>query len=229
MTKESFSVGLAVTLGLLGACDSGDHVQRTDPGCVDPVESNCRITVDEHSFVRWTGPVTDGVAGGVSTAVVEHAPGRFCMSGKVDPGPNGSGWGALLVVGFDHTNDAGMLTALLDASALGIAKVRFTVEDPPLTGVLPQITQIETADCTQIPDCIESFTATTSIIDPGPVTLALSDFPYADADHPGTTLDPKLVTSLQFYVGPLPGMSLDYAFCIRDLAFLDAAGREITP
>jgi hypothetical protein len=229
MKTKIFSAGLAVTVGLLAGCDSGDHVQQTAPACVSPGATGCSIPVDDHSFVRWTGPVTDGVAGGVSTAVVEHAPGRFCMSGTVDPGPNGSGWGALLIVGFDHANDAGMLTALLDASALGIATVRFTVEDPPLTGVLPQITQIETADCTQIPDCIASFDATAPITDPGPVTMALGDFPYADADHPGTTLDPTLITSLQFYVGPLPGMALEYGFCIRDLALLDASGREVRP
>jgi hypothetical protein len=228
MTKRLFSTALAMALGLLGACGSDDHVQRTDPACVDPVKIGCNIAVDDHSLVRWTGPVTDGVAGGVSTAVVEHAPGRFCMSGTVDRGPDGSGWGAILLAGLDYKNDAGALVPL-DAAALGLAQVRFTVEDPPLVGVLPQMSQFTSADCTQAPACLESFTAIAPIIDAGPVTMALSDFPYADADHPNTTLDPKLLAGLQFYVGPLPGMSLKYGFCIRDLVFLDAGGREITP
>jgi hypothetical protein len=61
------------------------------------------------------------------------------------------------------------------------------------------------------------------------VTAALADYLIPDAAHPITTLDPTLLSGLHFSVGPAPGMALDYRFCIRDLAFLDASGNEILP
>jgi hypothetical protein len=229
MTKGISVIALAVVLGLTGSCGSSNPGQSTDPTCVDPAEARCRIAVTGNSFVQWTGPVTDGVAGGVSTAVVEHTPGRFCMSGTVDSGPDGSGWGAILLVGLATADDStGALVTPLDASALGIAQVRFTVEDPPLTGILPQMAELESASCKTVPDCLATFDST-AVINPGPVTVALGDFAKPDANHPNAILDPKLIDSLQFYVGPLPGVALPYDFCIRDLAFLDDSGQEITP
>jgi len=228
MTKNISRIAIAVALGLAGACSSTDHDQRTDATCVSPAEARCRIVPAEPSFVRWTGPVTDGVAGGVSTAVVEYTPGRFCMSGTVDSGPGGSGWGAILLLGLDELDATNMIIPL-DVSARGITHVRFTIEDPPLTGVLPQMSELETADCRTAPDCLATFDATASVIDPGPVTMALTEFARPDAGHPNTTLDPTLIDSLQFYVSPLPGMALSYDFCVRDFAFLDDSGREVTP
>ena len=67
------------------------------------------------------------------------------------------------------------------------------------------------------------------MIEPGSVTVALADFLIPDGNHPNATLDPTLLTGLHFYVRPAPGMPLDYGFCLRDLAFLDAGGKEISP
>ena len=229
MTKSISSITLAFAVGLVGACASEDNEQVT-PMCVVPTDPGCRIFVDDDSFVKSTGPITDGVSGGASTAVVRHAPGRFCMSGTVDSGADGSGWGAMLVVGLIERDEAtAMVIAPFDASALGVAQIRFSVEDPPLSGVLSQIAQLQNADCKQLPDCLMTFARGSTITNPGTITVPLTDFSRPDAGHPNTTLDRTLITNLQFYVASLPGMAFNYDFCIRNLAFLDAAGRELKP
>jgi hypothetical protein len=230
MTKSISSLSIAIALNLAGACGSTDHGQTTDPACVDPTEARCNIAVTErNSFVQWTGPVTDGVSNGVSTAVVTYTPGRYCLSGTVDPGPGGSGWGAILLLGLGVVDPTGTMITPLDVSSRGITQVRFTVEDPPLTGILPQMADLENAACTTVPDCLATFDAAPSVIDPGPVTMAITDFARPDDGHPNATFDPTLIAWIQFYVGPVPGMALPYDFCIRDLAFLNASGREVTP
>jgi hypothetical protein len=102
MTKIIFIGALLGSLGLSGACGSSDPGQSTDPACTGPTGPGCSIAVNDRSFVRWTGPATDGLDGGSSTAVVEHTPGKFCMSGTVDAGPNGSGWGAMLTLALNE-------------------------------------------------------------------------------------------------------------------------------
>lgn len=224
--KNISAIAWACTLGLVGACGSNDKEQVT-PTCVRPSDPGCRIIVDEHSFVRWTGPATDGVIAGASTAVVKHTPGRFCMSGTVDSGTDGSGWGAILTIGLVAVDEAThMLITPFDASALGVAQVRFRVEDPPVSGVIPQITQIQSAACKTIPDCVVSFDWTSSITSPGTITVPLNDFNLPDADHPNAVLDHTLISGLHFYVPSLRGMALDYHFCVDGLAFLDAGGGQ---
>ncbi|HET6149234.1 MAG TPA: hypothetical protein VFH68_16975 [Polyangia bacterium] len=230
MTRNIPRIGFAFALGLVGACGSEEANEQVTPTCVSPLDPGCRIIVDEHSFVRSTGPITDGVSGGASIAVVRHAPGRFCMSGTVDSGADGSGWGAILTVGLiDRDLVAGMAIAPFDAAAVGIEKVRFSLDEPPLSGVLPRITQIQSAECKQVPECLMSFDRSSAITSPGTVTVPLTEFNRPDADHPNTSLDRTLITALQFYVASLPGMAFNFDFCVRNLAFLDAGGREVTP
>ncbi len=184
------------------------------------------IPVADESFVRWAGPVTDGT----SSAVVRYTPGKLCMSGTVDSSADGGGWGAILVVGLVDTDATGTLIAPFDAPAFGVSQVRFTVEDPPLQGVLPQVVQITSAACTQISStCLTSFSLDAAVTDPGTVTAQLTDFTDADGTHSNTSLDQTLITSLQFYVPTLPGMATPYDFCLQDLAFLDADGKELRP
>ena len=137
MTKLIFIGALLGGLGLSGACGSSDAGQSTDPTCSDPTAAHCSIIVNDGSFVRWTGAATDGLP---STAVVEHTPGTFCMSGTVDAGTADSGWGAFLVLGLiEGPPMSGRVVSPFDATAHGITQLRFTVDSPPATGVLPQI------------------------------------------------------------------------------------------
>ena len=233
MKNGSLGLVFLGSLGLVGACGSNNAADVTTAGCVTPAATGCKVFVDDSaSFVRWAGPVTDAIGGGTSSAVVKHTPGKFCMSGVADSGPTGAGWGVLLHLGLSDVAEStggAMVVAPFNAPALGIKELRLTLDNPPLAGVLPQATQMQSADCRTIPDCIRSFSLTTGIASPGLVTIPLADFTQADADHPRTTLDQTLITGLQFYVPPLPGMATPYDFCLRDVAFLDAAGREIRP
>ena len=95
--------------------------------------------------------------------------------------------------------------------------------------MLPEITELQSADCTRAPDCFSTFDRSAAVIEAGPVTVALADFLIPDANHPNTTLDPTLLTGLHFWVAAAPGSALNYRFCIRDLAFLDASGQEVLP
>jgi hypothetical protein len=152
------------------------------------------------------------------------------MSGTVDAGPTGTGWGSFLVLGLtDGTPATGRTISPFNAVSRGITQIRFTVDSPPSTGVLPQMTELESAACTLAPDCFSTFSRSAAVLEPGPVTAALADFQIPDAEHPGTTLDPTRLTGLHFYVVPARGTALQYGFCIRDLAFLDAGGKEILP
>jgi hypothetical protein len=148
------------------------------------------------------------------------------MAGTVDPGPAGSGWGAILLAslrGFGPTS-----VGPFDATARGIKQVRFTVENPPRTGVLPQMVQLASADCTTV-DCLRPFDPASAIDEPQTVAVALANFDRPDAEHPNTSLDPTLLAIVQFYVAPLPGMKVPYDFCIKGLTFLDGAGHEVAP
>jgi hypothetical protein len=152
------------------------------------------------------------------------------MSGTVDSGPSGSGWGAILLVGLT-VRDAAAMGAVVpfDASARGIGQVRFAVDNLPVGGLLPQIAQLQSADCNRIPDCITTFSLPAYITTPGTVTEPFLAFTQPDGTHSNPALDQTLITGLQFYVPSLPGMAYDYDVCVRDLAFFDAAGKEVTP
>ncbi len=227
--KVGTIVAFMVVLGLIGACGSTSNDQVTAAGCMRPADPGCRIVVHDNSLVRWTGPGTDDSNGGASTAIVRHEPGRFCMSGTVDPGANGLGWGAILALGLDEVDEANRVIPSFDASALGVAQIGFSLETPPPSGVLVQMTQIQSAQCTQIPDCVTTFDRSGPVTTPGSFRVPLSDFNLPDPGHPNATLDRGLITGVHFLVPTSPGMSVAYAFCISSLAFLDASGQEVMP
>jgi hypothetical protein len=229
MTKVVLRVAIMFVPGLVGACGSNATDQVTPEACVKPADPGCRIAVHENSFVRWTGPGTDAANGGASTAVVRYAPGRFCMSGTVDAGTDGVGWGAIMAVGLDEVDEANRVTPSFDASALGVGQIRFNLETPPSSGVLLQITQIQSLQCTQIPDCVTTFGRSTLVASPGIFTVPWTDFNMPDAGHPSAILDRALITGVHFYVPTSPGTAVGYAFCISSLAFLDAGGHVLTP
>jgi len=232
MKKKILGMVVWGSLGLVAACGSSSSSSppvTTPAGCVDPTGAGCKIAVADGSFVKWTGPVIDAAAGGASSAVVSYAPGRLCLSGTVDAGANNTGWGAILIAGLADIDPTGKLVAPFNASALGVKQVRFNLESPPLQGVLPGITQLTSADCTQVPSCVTSFALGAPVTNPGSFTAKLSDFTQSDGTNANSSLDQTLITSLQLYVPVLPGMAVPYDFCIDDLAFLGADGKELKP
>lgn len=228
IVNKTFScIVLVLASNLFVACGSSDNVEKTAPTCVSPTDPSCRIAVDPPSVVRWVAPATDGSAGGVSTAVVERMPDKTCMSGKVDPGPNGTGWGAILIFQLAQDNGGSTETAPFDLNARGVTQVRFNLSNPPPTGLLPQLVELTSADCKTAPDCLASFGGAQTLTTPGSVNVALGDLATADASQAKRVSDPTITVALQFYVSPLTSMPFDYDFCIQDLQFLDAAGNEV--
>ncbi len=226
MNKTASWIGLVLAGHLLVACgSSNDSVEKTAPSCASPADSSCRLAVDPPSVVRWVAPITDATAGGVSTAVVERAADKTCMSGNVDVGPNGDGWGAILV--FQLAQDDGGSTELapFDLNARGVTQVRFNLSNPPPTGLVPQLVELSSADCTTTPGCLAQFGGPPALTTAGSVTVALSDLVTGNANQ---VSDPTLTVALQFVVSPLSSMAFDYDFCIQGLQFLDAAGHEVS-
>jgi hypothetical protein len=122
---------------------------------------------------------------------------------------------------------------VFNADALGITQVAFTIDSPPSGGVTIDAAVVTALDCPSGPgDCFtQGFDLMTptrtgalaSFAEPGPEVA-----PFANFRQTGTgvsqTFDTSALHHLEFIVA-----KGDYAFCIHDLRFLDAAGSEVNP
>jgi len=236
MTKTAMWGALATLAAISSGCGSSQPEEQTTPTCVGlPTNPDCIIAVNERSFIRAAVAITDGV----STATISHTPGRFCMSGTLEPPPNN--WGALLGLPLTRATSRNGTPTTIDApftaSARGITQLQFTVDPPPAAGLGVHLTAVERADCLDIPDC---FTAAPFVLgnaggyeilveESGLVTAALASFVQPNWGDPALALDPNLITSLQFAPSSLRGVAVPYDFCVRDVRFLDDGGREVLP
>jgi hypothetical protein len=109
------------------------------------------------------------------------------------------------------------LGRVFSAPDLGIEAVRFTIETPPSSGILPALITFGPAcDETAWADAARDDTRVV-ITSNGTTTLSLAtDFVPA--------LDTNAIGALNFNVGPGA-----YDYCITDLDFLDANGNEVVP
>jgi hypothetical protein len=233
MTKGLLLGALAGLVALNPSCGSGAQEQQTTPVCVGPpTDPRCVLSVDGQPFVLAAAPVTDGV----STATVRQSGERICMSGKLDPGPTNANWGAFLGLALTKSNFA-TIPAPFDATARGIKQVRLTIEQPPVTGVTVELSAVQRADCLDIPACLttapfqlEDGRGQAMVIEnPGTITAPLASFVQPNWGDPSLSFDPSLISALHVDPIPLPGVVLDYDFCVRGVTFLDASGREVSP
>jgi hypothetical protein len=232
MMTRTFFGGLAAIAFMISACGSGEPQEQATPVCSGPPTDPCLLTIGEPGFVRAAAAVTDGV----STATVRHRPGRFCMSGKLDPGATNMNWGSVLVLALTERTLTS-IPAPFDAAARDIAQVQFTVDRAPPAGLTVAFGAVQGADCLVLPDCfteaqfflIENGGASTIIDDPGTVTASLATFAQPSWGDPALPFDRTLIANVQFGMLPLPGVVLDYDFCVQDVKFLDATGAEVSP
>ena len=112
------------------------------------------------------------------------------------------------------------MVAPFDAASRVIERIQFTIDNPPRSGISPDVTQMQSADFKAIPDCIVSFSPPTTLTSAKKVTLPLAAFAQTDAENPNATLDPTLLTGLGFSVAAPSDMPMPYDFCVRDVAFL---------
>jgi hypothetical protein len=193
-----------------------------------PDDPDCFLDVNDHPFIGMLVGSTDGS----STARLGRSGVDFCISGVLDEGPAGSGWGSSLVLSFGEQDDV----APFDASALGITRIELNLDGPPPTGVEVGVITSLSAECTELgPVCHAPYTRfdelnrvifeTTSTT----VDLKLSELappPWARDTPP--KLDPSLLRGITFTAAPPRGAPLDYEYCIRDLRFFDASGGAVT-
>jgi hypothetical protein len=234
MKTNAFMIGSGVLIAtvLQPACGGGGPEEQATPVCSGLPSDPCVLTVRDGSFVHETLPVTDGV----STGMVRYTPGRYCMSGKQDPGATNMNWGSLLILVLADPAPAG-IAAPFTAGARGITQVQFTIDPAPLSGVTVAFSSIQRADCLTLPDCftkapfglMESGSTPTVIEDAGTVTASLTSFVQPNWGDPALSFDTDLIVGLQFLPEQLPGVVADYDFCVHDLKFLDAAGHEVSP
>ncbi|MFL5304491.1 MAG: hypothetical protein ACJ8F1_04730 [Polyangia bacterium] len=233
MTTKSFVtwLGVAVGLGLQPACGGGGPQEQTTPVCSGLPSGTCVLTVED-GFVDAALVVTDGVSNGK----VRYTPGRFCMSGKEDPGATNMNWGSLLILSLAPDAPVG-IAAPFTAAARGITQVQFTVDPAPISGLRVELSSVQRADCLTLPDCFTTapFVLTndgstpTVVEDAATVTASLTSFVQPNWGTPGLAFDKDLIVGLQFGPQQLPGVVADYDFCIRDLKFLNAAGQQVSP
>lgn len=224
-------LGALIGIVLQPACGGGEPQEQSTAVCSGLPSDGCGIHTKD-GFVDAALVVTDGV----STGKVRYTPGRFCMSGKQDPGATNMNWGSLLVLSL--TPDAPMgIAAPFTAAARGITQVRFTVDPAPLSGMTVTFSSLQRADCLTLPDCFttapfeltDDGSTPTIVEDSGTVTASLTSFVQPNWGNAALAFDKDLIAGLQFGPQQLPGVVADYDFCVRDLKFLDAAGHEVSP
>jgi hypothetical protein len=224
-------LGALGALALLGlGCGANEPQVQSTPTCVGPPTPECIIPVDDGSFVRAAVLATDGV----STATGSYTPGRVCMSGNLVAGPaNSTNWGSVLVL---PVTDAATRSPFA-ASSRGVEQVQFTIDPPPPTGLTVAFGAFQRADCLTVPDCLTAadfFLADSNgvltIVDTArTVTAPLTAFIQPSWGDSNLSFDPDLIASLNLQPQLLPGVALSYDFCVRDIKFLDAGGREVLP
>jgi hypothetical protein len=206
--------------------------------CVGQPTKSCFLDVTEPGFVHLAAPVTDGV----STAMVRHMPpGRFCMSGRLDPGATNANWGAILILALSEvTRTDGTptgITAPFPAASRHIAQLQFTLDPVPPAGLGVQFAQVQMANCLDIPACVttqpfvlmEDGSTPTVIQTAGTVTASLDSFHQPPWGDPALPFDKDLIAGVQFQPQVVPNVVLDYDFCVQDVTFLDSAGAAVSP
>jgi len=193
-----------------------------------PDDPDCFLDVEDDPFIAMLVGSTDGA----STARLARSGADFCISGRLDEGPAGSGWGTSLVLSFGEHDSV----TPFDASALGITRIEATLDNPPSSGVEIGVITSLSADCTEPgPVCHAPYTRfddrNVLIVEITSTTfdLILSELatpPWA-RDTPAK-LDPSLLRGITFTAAPPRGAPLDYDYCVRDVRFFDANGDAVT-
>ena len=165
---------------------------------------------------------------GATTANLTKQGGQVCMSGFLGTG----GWTSLILPFSAVSDDGTTIVKSFDATSLGITQADFTI-DSPLTGSIgvgAATTPVAPVDCPNA-SCYTNFTLATApasgvaaaFAAPGPQVAPFANFyPTQGGNQPFDTI---ALEHLSFN----PSTPGDYAFCISDLKFRNAAGDEVSP
>jgi hypothetical protein len=164
----------------------------------------CPIAAEGLSFAQGAFSVDDGA--GVTTAKVRTEPGAACMSGT------SVGWAVLQLI-------VGTREKPFDAEALGITQLEFTIDSPPTSGVLGQLTMFSVEGS---PHSFDLFRDGRRVSVVSTQTLRVS---FDDYQNASVVLDPSRLLAIGFPIGSASA----YDFCVRDLKFFDANDEEVLP
>jgi hypothetical protein len=233
--RTRLAVCIVTSIGVLAGCGSSEGPSPESES--EPCPTGFICDVDDLPGVRAVLPSTDSWVPGLdppgpgrTTAVVRHPEsGKVCMSGRLE-----AGWGFLTLV-FAHFDETGVRSAL-DATALGISRIEFSLESPPQVGLYVQLVSA-VPGCTGNPgecqhwgfylsdgDPARLFVTT----QPGIVEAPLADFVKTETADPSWEFDPAHLATLQIGAGPFGAVTGDYDFCLSGLRFLDADGAEVS-
>jgi hypothetical protein len=236
---KRLSMGLLIgALGLgfgCGSTASTPQAKECKPGFICPPVGSSFLP--GFPFVAAAGAVSDSCNGlvaecpnppvGTTTAnLTQPKSGTVCLSGTVETG----GWAGLLLPVSTVSPDGSQFLTTLDAAARGITQFNATIDSPLTGGVTVGATTVPPppVDCPNA-SCFVNFNLVTApgsgmsqtFAQPGAVVAPFGGFERS----PATTFDTTSVEGVQFN----PAAAGEYAFCISDLKFLDAAGNEVQP
>lgn len=179
---------------------------------------------------------------GTTTACLESAEPRvICMYGyAADAGPDYVNWGAALGMQLT-TEDPDGIVSPMNATALGIASVEFTVSGlGSWPTIRPQLTMV---DDPNVPAGDPNYENNPFVFGggiglelraDGSYELSLSTFEQpvwsqldVDGDGFPDRADPSRLHAFGFQVVTQPGFASDYRFCVSDLRWLDSAGNVV--
>lgn len=166
--------------------------------------------------------------------VTQDQPGEVCISGQVT-----NGW-VNLIVSLDRINDifsgtpAPATRQPLNAAALGIAALRFTLDPAPANGLHVALSQVVGENCTvTTQNCIQAGFYAMAEGRPGVLvnfdqagsqTLTIADFQRAPWADPTLELDMTKLSGVEFELN-----AGAFDLCIRDFELLDGSSNPIMP
>jgi hypothetical protein len=218
--RSGDSSGETCTGGTSGTGDGGSSGE--EPGCVSDGE-NVLCAPSGFPFVTRTFAVTDSCVGSgclpPNPTLIQPEHGTLCMSGTAPVGEK-AGFPLILLA---STPDFSTIVRALDADALGIIDVSFTIDSPPEGGLIVDA-GIVLPGCSNTFQCVGFGFTLPRITGAGTVTVPLVDFLQSDPASPYQTFDTSSLSHIGFTAGEGA-----YDFCLRDFKFLDAFGDAIAP
>jgi hypothetical protein len=165
-------------------------------------------------LIGVTFPISDGHTQSDFPTLSQPEPGTLCLSGPAPLPGSRPRFPLIFRDPYPHHVE------------LGIAKISFTIDSPPPAGVIVRGAQSNGRMddvCAVSPlACIDVGAELPPITKPGPVLADLTDFKQQDPESPLQDYNAAVFIGLEFAV-----YEGDYSFCLRDMKFLDADGKEV--
>lgn len=153
---------------------------------------------------------------GTTISMTQPESGTLCLTG--DNPSDETGLDLSFSVARALENGDLEIVQIFNADLLGITHVRFSIDNPPSTGVFVRVNTITKQVCHNFDCVIWGFEPPAPLTESEQVTLAFDDF----AHEQDFEFDTRAIGEMSFDVAP--GV---FDFCISDFEFLDAEGNVV--